>query len=418
MMPSLEPDGLGDLVSRHLATVAAIGERPTGSGANRQEEAYVEEALRAAGCRVERLVFSCADWRAGRVTCRCGGDDLFGVANPYSPPCAVEAGIVAASTDVGLAALDAAGRIVVLHGALTAAPWMPEEFPFYTDEVAQARVRLLRAMGPAAVITVSSREDFPVPVIIDGSFGIPSCTVGPVAGGCLLAHSGGPARLVIETVTRPVKAADVIGRIGGDEPCIVLSAHLDTKHFTPGALDNATGLAVLLALAARLAADPPCPLELVCFNGEDQYAAPGEVAYIEAGRLDPGRVRLAINLDGIGLAGYPASLAFFACPPPLESGAREVLASFSDLVEVDPWPAGDHMVFCMGGVPSMAVSSAVPPDALDAVLHTPVDTLDQVDVALVARTARAVEALVRTAAPLLGLSASRPSRPGQRDRPE
>ncbi|HOT93965.1 MAG TPA: M28 family peptidase [Methanoregulaceae archaeon] len=414
MTPHTGPGGPGDLVRRHLAAIAAIGERPTGSEPNRHLEAYLGGVLRDAGCGVERLAFSCEDWRAERVFLRCGEDGLVGVANPYSLPCDVEAGVVAASSDEGLATLDGAGRIVVLHGPLTVAPWMPEEFPFFSDEAVRARVRRLRAMGPAAVITVSPRLDFPVPVIIDGSFGIPSCTVGPVAGARLLSCGDEPARLAIGTVSLPVEAADVIGRIGGDGPCIVVSAHLDTKHLTPGALDNATGLAVLLALAERFAADPPCPLEFTCFNGEEHYAAPGEVAYIGAGHLDPARVRLVVNLDGIGLAGHPASLAFFACPPALESGALEVLARHPDLVRVDPWPGGDHMVFCMGGVPGMAVSTAAPPDVLDAVLHTPADTLDRVDVALVARTARAVEALIRAAADLLGLS---PPRPGGRDGP-
>lgn len=398
--------GLDSAVHRHLEALAAFGERPTGSRANRQVEAYVEEALRAAGCRVERLAFPCADWRSDRVICRCGVHDLLVVANPYSPSCEFETEVIAASTDAELTTLDdAPGKIVVLHGTLSSTPWMPGEFPFYADEVVQSRVRLLKAMGPAAVIAVSPREDYPVPVIIDGSLCIPSCTVGPMAGSRLLASGAGPVRLVLETESLPAEASDVIGQLGSDGPCIVLSAHLDTKHYTPGALDNATGTAILLALSARLAVDPPCPLEFVLFNGEEHYAAPGEVAYIEAGRLDPARVRLAINLDGIGLAGYTASLALFGCSPTLEVAVRAILADLPDLVEVDPWPAGDHMVFWMRGVPSMAISSAAPPDALDLVLHTPTDTLDQVDAALVARTANAIEVLVRAAARSLGLSA-------------
>ncbi len=399
--------GFDSPVRRHLEALAAFGERPTGSMANRQVEAYLEEALAAAGCRVERLAFPCVDWRGDRAICRCGVHDLLVVANPYSPSCEVETEVIAASTDAELTTLDdAPGKIVVLHGTLSTTPWMPAEFPFYADEEAQARVRLLREMGPAAVVTVSPREDYPVPVIIDGSLCIPSCTVGPVAGSRLLASGAGPVRLTLETETRPAEASDVIGRLGGDGPCIVLSAHLDTKHYTPGALDNATGTAVLLALSARLVVDPPCPLEFVLFNGEEHYAAPGEVAYIEAGRLDPARVRLAINLDGIGLLGYPASIALFGSSPALEAAVHAILADHPDLVEVDPWPAGDHMVFWMRGVPSMAISSAAPPEALDLVLHTPTDTPDKVDAALVARTADAIEDLVRAVARSLGLSAA------------
>ncbi len=390
--------GVEALIRMHLAALVAIGERPTGSASARRAEAYLESALGEAGCRVERQAFSCTDWRVERGSCRCGATDVLVVANPYSLSCAVRSRSVSAGTMDELAALDMRDRIVVLHGALTATPWMPAEFPFYTDEESRARVRLLDAGSPVAVVMVSPRTDHAVPVTIDGAFSVPSCTVSAEAGALLLASPGAVVDLVLETAAEPVEAANVIGRLGGEGPRLVLMAHLDTKHYTPGALDNATGLAVLLTLADRLAADPPCPLEFVAFNGEEHHAAPGEVAYLGAGRLNPGAIALAINLDGIGLGGYPASLALFSCPPALEAAARELLARTPDLVMVDPWPAGDHMIFCMQGVPSMAVSSAAPPDVIEAVLHTPADTLDRVDTALVARTAGAVEALIRATA--------------------
>lgn len=397
--------GLEARVYEHLVGIAAIGERPTGSPAGSRAEAYVEQALAEAGCRVERQAFPCTDWRVERASCRCGDDDLPVVANPYTPPCEVRSGVVPAGTTEELGSLDAAGRIVVLHSELTAAPWMPKEFPFYTDEEARARALLVESKRPAAVIAVSHRTDHAVPVIIDGEFPVPSCTVTADAGALLLSRPDAVVDLALETATEPARAANVIGRLGGDNPRLVLTAHLDTKHHTPGALDNATGLAVMLALADRLAADPPCALEFVAFNGEEHHGAPGELAYIAAGRLDPGAIGLAINLDGIGLRGCPASLALFSCPPALEAAAREVLAASPDLVRVDPWPAGDHMIFCMQGVPSMAVSSAASADAIEAVIHTPADTLDRVDAPLVARTTSAIEALVRASARSLALSA-------------
>ena len=397
--------GLEVPVREHLAALVAIGERPTGSPSSRRAEAYIERALGGAGCRVERQAFPCTDWRVERASFRCGDDDLPVVANPYSPPCDIRSGVAPAGTTEELGALDAAGRIVVLHGELTAAPWMPKEFPFYTDEEARARALLVESKRPAAVVAVSPRTDHAVPVIIDGEFPIPSCTVTAETGALLLSHPDTVVELVLETAAEPARAANVIGRLGGDGPRLVLTAHLDTKHHTPGALDNATGLAVMLALADHLAADPPCALEFVAFNGEEHHGAPGELAYIAAGRLDPGAIGLAINLDGIGLGGCPASLALFSCPPALEAVAREILAASPDLVRVDPWPAGDHMIFCMQGVPSMAVSSATSAGVIEAVIHTPTDTLDRVDALLVARTASAIEALVRGAARSLGLSA-------------
>jgi aminopeptidase YwaD len=53
-------------------------------------------------------------------------------------------------------------------------------------------------------------------------------------------------------------------------------------------------------MLSRAAGDDGPTVELVAFNGEDHWAAPGEVAWLKhrGGRL--GDVRLAVNIDGIG----------------------------------------------------------------------------------------------------------------------
>lgn len=70
---------------------------------------------------------------------------------------------------------------------------------------------------------------------------------------------------------------------------------------TPGAIDNGTGVTVLLLLA-ELLKDTYCryPIELLVFNGEDYYRAPGQVKYIEQneGRFED--ILLKINIDGAG----------------------------------------------------------------------------------------------------------------------
>ena len=56
---------------------------------------------------------------------------------------------------------------------------------------------------------------------------------------------------------------------------IVVCAHLDSKATTPGAFDNAAGVATLLALTEVGHLDG-LPLELVLFNGEDHVDSCGE----------------------------------------------------------------------------------------------------------------------------------------------
>lgn len=70
-------------------------------------------------------------------------------------------------------------------------------------------------------------------------------------------------------------------RSAKQSPPILIGAHFDTVPGSPGADDNATGVAVLLELARLFATEPAaCPIRLVAFDleemgliGSDRYAA-------------------------------------------------------------------------------------------------------------------------------------------------
>lgn len=66
---------------------------------------------------------------------------------------------------------------------------------------------------------------------------------------------------------------------------VVIGSHYDTWFDTPGAIDNAAGVTALLALAEMLVPEDSC-VELVAFNGEDYYSAPGQVLYLQSGTDD------------------------------------------------------------------------------------------------------------------------------------
>jgi aminopeptidase YwaD len=198
--------------------------------------------------------------------------------------------------------------------------------------------------------------------------------------------------LRLRSVAQPGRAANVIGRrthLSHDK--LVLCAHFDTKPGTPGALDNAAGVATVLALAQRLAADPPANLEFVFFNGEDHYAAPGEVVYLSGSGGEFGRIALVVNIDGVGLSGAGTTVAFFNCPDAWADAARATLHRRSNVTEAEPWPQGDHSIFAMQGVPCIALTSGGIHSLIDSLIHTPSDTLDRLDPA---EMAAAVDFLV------------------------
>jgi Zn-dependent M28 family amino/carboxypeptidase len=98
-------------------------------------------------------------------------------------------------------------------------------------------------------------------------------------------------------------------------PPILVGAHFDAAPATPGADDNASGVAVLLELARHFAADPaPSPLWLVAFDLEERGMV-GSTAYARFLKQQRQPLRLMLSLEMLGYRDptpgsqrYPAGL--------------------------------------------------------------------------------------------------------------
>ncbi|MBE9036250.1 M28 family peptidase [aff. Roholtiella sp. LEGE 12411] len=101
-----------------------------------------------------------------------------------------------------------------------------------------------------------------------------------------------------------------------DLPPILIGAHYDAVPGTPGADDNATGVAVLLELASKFASEPAkYPLRLVAFDMEE-YGLLGSTDYVALLRQQQQPLRLMISLEMLGYRdSNPGSQSY---PPPLE----------------------------------------------------------------------------------------------------
>jgi len=101
-------------------------------------------------------------------------------------------------------------------------------------------------------------------------------------------------------------------------PPIVIGAHYDTVPGSPGADDNATGVAVLLELARDLASGPlKYPVQLVAFDMEE-YGCLGSKHYAAKYKQQQQPLRLMISLEMLGYCNhnpnsqsYPAGLKYF-----------------------------------------------------------------------------------------------------------
>ncbi len=104
----------------------------------------------------------------------------------------------------------------------------------------------------------------------------------------------------------------------GGEPPILIGAHYDAVPGTPGADDNATGVAVLLELARAFAAEPlNYPVRLVAFDMEE-YGMVGSSQYAADLKQQKQPLRLMLSLEMLGYCNsasgsqrYPAGLQYF-----------------------------------------------------------------------------------------------------------
>lgn len=133
---------------------------------------------------------------------------------------------------------------------------------------------------------------------------------------------------------------------------ILICAHYDTMFNTPGAYDNASGVAVLLNLAALLKKyNMRKNVELV-FMGAEEWNLAGSDAYaqhlVATGKE---KIDFVINIDGLGRGNV---LEAWVGPEKVE---RELLHFFNQVykrdiyVKTPPPPGSDHTPFYNLGIP-------------------------------------------------------------------
>jgi aminopeptidase YwaD len=382
-----------------------ISDRSVGSEGNRQATHFINNEFSSLGWTTEMPSFDAIDWIEKGAILRCGEQNFNVLVSPYSIGFRGEGQLVSASDISQLQMIDAKNRILFLNGEIALEQLMPKNFVFYNPEHHQKIISLLEKSGAKAVISATGRNAalaggaYPFPLIEDGDFDIPSVYMTEEEGEKLKGCTG--RKIFLESFSEriPGKGYNVIATRGGkDQKKIVITAHADSKKGTPGAIDNATGVIVLLLLAGLLKDySGNRTIELVAFNGEDYYAVPGQMNYIASNQAEFGNILLNINIDGAGYYKGPSAFSRFDLPAEISNKLDEVKAEFQGIEEGTPWPQGDHSIFLQFGVPAIAVSSKWFTDNINDqdITHTPKDNPDIVDCGKVVEIAMALNILVR-----------------------
>ncbi len=385
-----------------------IQERCVGSSGNQAATAYFSRCFEDFGFAVEAPSFECFDWVHERTFLGAGNQPFHVFASPYSLPCRIEAPLCLAATEEELQAVDGEGKILLLQGDMAREQLMPKNFPFCNPEEHQKIIQLLETKGFQAVLAATQRNPemaggvYPFPLIEDGDFLLPSAYMTAEEGGRLSRYQGEKVSLEINALRKPSWGCNVVARKGGKSEGegldsgerVVVCAHIDSKQGTPGAIDNATGITVLLLLGELLAGyQADLQVEIVALNGEDYYSNPGEVLYLKKNHELFPSVLLGINIDGAGYyRGYTA-VSLYDCPDPVKRSVQSTILEREGFIQGEPWYQGDHGLFLINQRPVVAITSDKIDD-LRAIAHTPEDNLDIVDCTKLIDLAGALHALL------------------------
>jgi len=366
-----------------------IQERSVGSEGNRQATKVFKKEMDDAEWKTESIPLDVIDWQTEGAFLSVNGENFNILSSPYSNGFYGNGDLVAISTINELEKHNIESKIVLLHKEIAKEQLMPKNFVFYNPDEHQRIIHILEKSKASAFICATGRNgalaggSYPFPLIEDGDFDIPSVYMTDIEGEKLLKHVGKTIQLESLCYRIPAKAYNVTAyKNHGSSDKIVISAHIDAKKGTPGALDNAAGVVVLILLGHLLKNYAGRKsIELVAFNGEDYYAVPGQMNYIQCNRNNLDKILLNINIDGAGYKESDTAFSLYHLPDTLQNTIHEILDSSQGMKEGKPWVQGDHSIFVHFGIPALAVSSDWFVNNIDTqdITHTEKDTADLID---------------------------------------
>ncbi len=329
-MREIEPHRL----EQHVVQLAnVIGPRLAGSEAEAAAAAYVAGTFREAGGRVNVETFAVGSRRIESQSLAFEIDGTW-----RETPCSVISGsrgtggepVEAPVTIVEPPSLrrpsydGLAGKAVLL---LATHVEDPEHY------------RRLMAARPAFLILVDVRypsddvrADGLFPAYVHRYGAVPTVSIPYMRAWALHDPNGRPrsARLRITGGTVASSSQNVIAELPADDgsagPVIYATAHHDTQADSPGADDNATGVAALLELARVLAPEPRRrAVRLISFGTEEQLSV-GSASYVRAhrGELER-RGGYVCNFDSFG-----SRMGWFNVSTCLESASADRVRAYLD----------------------------------------------------------------------------------------
>jgi aminopeptidase YwaD len=378
-----QPAPSGDAAFAHVQHLAGvIGPRVAGVASERQAAEYLTEQLRRYGYQVELHPFQFPFYEARRVEVHQVGTPtpIASRALFYSAPTPA-GGIEANVVFVGL------GRPADFEGKPIAGAIALIERGMITfrEKAANAAAR-----GAVAAVVFNNQ-----PGMISGTLGqrseIPAVAISQEDGRRLVdAAQAGQVRLLVDTVFETRSTANVVATKPGTtrpQESIVVGGHYDSVPGSPGANDNASGVAATLEAARVLAGVPTARTVRFVLFAAEELGLFGSAAYAAERRQG---VVAMINLD---MVGWGERLRIGASPGRDESVvdvAERVAERLGIPVTRFRGSASDHVSFERQGIPAVFLHRGVDPH-----YHQPTDVPSNVTPRHLEEAARLVVGLVQ-----------------------
>jgi aminopeptidase YwaD len=380
-------------VYANVEQLCDFGSRFSWTESERQARDYIQDKFKVYGLKNVRLVtFDYLGWARGEASLRIASPlqkELLSVLSLVYSPSTSSNGLRAAVEDLGLGtkAEFAANGDKVRGSFVVVSTNSPSD-----GRWVHRREKYGRAVAAGAVgfLFVNHLAGMLAPT---GSLRPGQVAEIPAVG---LSHEDGfvirrllrrakPVELEMRLTNRtgPAQFSHVVGEVPGhrDDEIVVVGAHYDGHDISQGAVDDASGTAIVMELArvfAPLAGQLRRTLRFEAYAAEE-LGVLGSTVYVNAmGDGDLAPVDFMLNLDG-GALGSGRGLAL--------QGLEELRSLFGGFAQEMGYPlelsngigtASDHFPYLMRGVPVASLFARRPAGMGRGFGHTMADTLDKV----------------------------------------
>ena len=368
-------------------------ERPVGTKGNNKVINLLNTAFSSMDYTIIELPFDCTIWQSSNSFVEQNNKKIEIFPSPFSRKLKGKFPIKYVSSLSELKKIKNFKGVLVFENELTKAGIFPKDFPFYFPDNDKLMYEIIEKINPKGIIAISGQDPIsglnPFPIFEDANLEIPTAYVSALEN----IVEADDISIEINSKIQKAKSKQIIFRKeGASKDIILIAAHLDTKYFTDGATDNATGLYTLYEIAKLIDTEKyNYTIEIVPFNGEDSPEVSGQLAYLKYLEENNFNIKSVINIDGVGHIGSENAFSFYNFDEKLKA---EIITK-NDIFEGEQWYCGDHTIFVYREIPCIAISSS---DAFTYLMktthHTKNDTIELVDINLLKKLGNTIVTII------------------------